>query len=52
MQNAFFKSQKVTANGYCDIEIPLPNIVSKLHCFLGLLNAARWLLGDTGSWSG
>ncbi len=48
----FFKSLKVTVNGYYGIENPLPNVITKLHRFLKLLNATRWLSSVTGSHSG
>ncbi len=48
----FLWSHKVNATGYYDIEKPLPDIISKLRLFSGLLNAACWLLSATGSKNG
>ncbi len=36
----FFKSQKGTATSYYDIEKPLPDLISKLRRFWGLLKMA------------
>ncbi len=48
-KSLFFKSQKVAAASFYDIEIPLPDTISKLRRFSGLLNATCWLSSATGS---
>ncbi len=54
-KHLFFKSQKVAATGYYDIENPLPDMISKprrFFFFLELLGAACRLSGATGSQKG
>ncbi len=36
-EHLFFKAQKVTATGYYGTENPLPDVISELRCFMGLL---------------